>query len=122
MCAEGGADSERIHTRVESTVMVFSGELRTIHDLLYRPQQLPDEAVLETILASLAAAMRELSDLLECMPRGRPQSSTMDANLEAISRLASEICGECVPRTYAPALQRWMDRIQALARSIPAGA
>src|SRR5207248_2086003 len=47
--------------RVESIAIVFVGELHAVHDLLYRPQQAPDEAVLEMILASLAAVFRELA-------------------------------------------------------------
>jgi hypothetical protein len=40
------------------------------------------------------------------------------ASLEAMSRLAGEICGDCVPRQYAPALRTWMDQIQQAAREI----
>jgi hypothetical protein len=29
--------------------------------------------------------------------------------------LQAQICGHCVPVTYAPALTVWMDRIQTLA-------
>jgi hypothetical protein len=36
----------------------------------------------------------------------------------AMSRLAREICGDCVPRQFAPALRSWMDQIQRLARQI----
>ena len=35
-----------------------------------------------------------------------------------IRRLASEICGECVPKQYAPELTVWMDRIQDLSRRL----
>jgi len=43
MFAEGRAPVERINARLESTALVFSAELRTIHYLLYRPQQAPEE-------------------------------------------------------------------------------
>ena len=33
---------------------------------------------------------------------------------------AGEICGECVPREYAPELKIWMNRIQADARDLTA--
>jgi hypothetical protein len=38
--------------------MVFVGELHAVHDLLYRPQDTPEEAVLEAILAGLASVFR----------------------------------------------------------------
>src|SRR5437588_11621844 len=38
--------------RIDSIAIVFAGELHAVHDLLYRPQQTPDEPVLEMILAS----------------------------------------------------------------------
>lgn len=118
MSAEAGARRERILSRVESATAVFAGELQTIHDLLYRPQQTPDEQVLESILASLCAALRELSDLLAFLadaPKGSPR---LQGTLRSMAALANEICGECVPRAYAPALKAWMDRIQALARQL----
>lgn len=118
MCDEEGAQPERILTRVESAATVFVGELQAIHDLLYRPQQTPDEQVLEAILASLAAGLRELNELLGCMPGTHPRSATLSTNLRSTAALANEICGECVPRAYAPALTDWMDRIQELARQI----
>jgi len=105
--------------RVESIVIVFVGELHAVHDLLYRPQQAPDEAVLEMILASLAAVFRELSELLRCVDIGRrDRSATLRASLSAMARLANEICGECVPREYAPSLRTWMDQIQRIAADV----
>lgn len=118
MGAEPGARRERILSRVESTAAVFAGELRTIHDLLYRPQQTPDEQVLESILASLCAALRELNDLLASLAEAPKGSPRLQGTLRSMAALANEICGECVPRAYAPALKAWMDRIQALARQI----
>lgn len=118
MCAVPGARPERILTRVESVAAIFSGELRTIHDLLYRPQQIPEEQVLESILANLAAVFRELNDLLICLSDDHRRSTTLQSSLRGMTTLANEICGECVPRTYAPALKEWMDRIQELAGKI----
>jgi hypothetical protein len=40
------------------------------------------------------------------------------ANVRVLAALANEICGECVPREYAPHLKVWMDRIQAHARDL----
>src|SRR5205809_295861 len=98
--------------------MVFAGELRAIHDLLYRPQRAPAEPVLEAILAALAGAFRELTELLACLPTTFVRSTTLDGSLRVMARLADEICGECVPHAYAPALTMWMDRVQEAARRI----
>jgi hypothetical protein len=116
-CAAENATARSL-ARVESTVLVFAGELRTIHDLLYRPQSSPDEEVLEAILANLSAAFGELAELVTCVPDARSRSAVLDANLRAIARLGSDICGECVPREHAPALKLWMDRIQVLSRGL----
>jgi hypothetical protein len=105
--------------RVESIAMVFVGELRAVHDLLYRPQQAPDEPVLEAILASLAAVFQEFKELLRCVEWQRAaQPQALRANLTTMSRLAGEICGDCVPHQFAPALRTWMDQIQRVAREI----
>ena len=105
--------------RVESAAMVFVGELHAVHDLLYRPQETPDEAVLEAILAGLASVFREFTELLLCVhaPHAdRPPA--LNSSIAAMTRLAREICGECVPRQFAPELKTWMDQIQLLARDI----
>src|SRR5206468_2156978 len=59
--------------RLESIAMIFVGELHAVHDLLYRPQQTPDEAVLEAILASLASVFREFNELLRCVHAERAE-------------------------------------------------
>jgi len=118
MCDDGTARPERVSVRLESAAMVFAGELRAIHDLLYRPQRAPAEPVLEAILAALAGAFRELTELLACLPTTFVRSSTLDGSLHVMARLADEICGECVPHAYAPALTMWMDRVQEAARRI----
>lgn len=118
MCADGTARPERVGPRLESAALVFASELRAIHDLLYRPQWAPPEQVLGAILAGLAASMRELSELLTCLPPGLHRSSTLQSALATLARLADEICGHCVPHAYAPALTVWMDRIQELARRL----
>lgn len=114
-CADPDTPPERIHTRLESTTAVFAGELQTVHDLLYRPQQAPAEEELEVILASLAANLRELTDCLACLDPAHPRSAMLTSSLRQVATRAAEICGECVPREYAPHLRAWMDRIQALA-------
>jgi hypothetical protein len=102
--------------RVESAAMVFVGELHAVHDLLYRPDNAPEESVLEVILAGLTSVFREFNDLLICVQpqRGR-RTPALDASIATMARLAREICGDCVPREFAPALRTWMDQIQRLA-------
>ncbi len=118
MCDDGTCRPERISARLESAALVFAGELRAIHALLHRPQQAPEEAVLGAILASLAASLHELCELLGYLPAGFSRSPTLEATLKTLARLADEICGECVPQVYTPALTVWMDRIQEIARKI----
>ena len=105
--------------RVESAAMVFVGELHAVHDLLYRPQRTPDEAVFEGLLAGLASVFREFIELLTCV-RGQRGERTpaLEGSVATMARLAREICGECVPRAFAPALRTWMDRIQRMAGDV----
>src|SRR6266550_3387445 len=116
--AEQGVLPGQVLRRLESTVRVFRGEMQTIHDLLYRTQVLPDEEALESLLANLAICLQSVIDLQSSQLNGQQRSVPLDAGLHAISNLANEICGECVPRTYAPAMKQWMDQIQELARKI----
>jgi Ion channel len=118
MQMEQGVLPEQILRRLESTVRVFRGELQTIHDLLYRTQISPDEEALESLLANLAICLQGVIDLQSAQPNGQQPSVALKSGLRAIGNLANEICGECVPRTYAPALKQWMDQIRELARKI----
>jgi Ion channel len=103
--------------RLESTVRVFGGELQTVHDLLYRASLLPEEQPLESLLANLTVCLHELADLL-ARSNGQKRTPSFDSSVRSVAALAQEICGECVPRTYAPDLKQWMDQIQELARKI----
>ena len=105
--------------RVESAAMVFVGELHAVHDLLYRPQDTPEEAVLEAILAGLASVFREFNELLACVQAQRAERPpALAASVRTMSRLAREICGDCVPREFAPVLRTWMDQIQRMAGEV----
>jgi hypothetical protein len=119
-CGAERLDSDAVVTRFESAAAVFAGELRAVHDLLYRPQAALEEDVLESILAHLDGGLREFATLLACLPPGRRASPALGTNTRAIAGLANEICGECVPREYAPSLKAWMDRIQDRARALAA--
>jgi hypothetical protein len=105
-------------SRVESLAMVFVGELHAVHDLLYRPQQTPDEADLEAILAGLASTFREFNELVSCVLAQQVAPQALRVHVTTMARLAREICGECVPRQFAPALRTWMDQIQRLSGDI----
>jgi len=115
---EHSALSDQVLRRLESSVRVFCGELQTIHDLLYRAQVLPEEEALESLLANLAVSLQALTDLLNAEPTQLKKSTALRSGLRSVSNLAKEICGECVPRSYAPAMKEWMDQIQELARKI----
>jgi hypothetical protein len=117
-CQDGREPSESVRTRIESAAAVFSGEMRAIHDLLYRPQMAPGEDVLESILAHLDGGLREFSALLACLSPERRASAALATNVRSMAGLAEEICGECVPREYAPQLKVWMDRVQSRATGL----
>ena len=104
--------------RLESTVRVFRGELQTIHDLLYKSHVEPDEETLESLLANLAICLQTLGELNVSRPTANGQSAALDTGLKSIGNLAREICGECVPHAYAPALKESMDQVQELARRL----
>ncbi len=114
-CNSRDAVEEQIRARADSASGICLAELRTIHDLLYRPQVVPEEAELEGILASLSIVLGELRDLLRCLSSRSPY---LTRNLQAIAALANEICADCVPRRSAPNLREWMDAIQSVAREL----
>jgi rhodanese-related sulfurtransferase len=105
-------------TRLESATMVFSSELRTVYDLLYRSPQQPESTVVEGLLANLAMSLDELEALFERIPDARRRSALLDHTVGAICSTAAEICTECVPPEYEVDLEVWMNRIQDLARSL----
>jgi hypothetical protein len=116
--SETSAPLNRITTRLESAVILFSGELRTTRDLLYQPRLVVEEVVLAAILATLASAMSVLAELLAMLPPEFSRSQPLTITLSRLTALAEEICGECVPHTYTPRLVFWMDQIQATAQRI----
>ncbi len=118
LCDNPDARLDRMGSRYESAVLIFAGELRAIHHLLYQPRNAAPEPILAAILASLSSALSTLVELIACTPRGFVRSPALNAALKAISDLADEICAECVPLVYGPALRDWMDRIQLTARRI----
>jgi hypothetical protein len=115
LCSAPGADPRQVRARLDSASGMCLAQLRTIHDLLYQPQSLPEEALLEGILASLAIVLEELRALLRCLDE---RTDYLSRNLGGVARLADEICGECVPRRYAANLREWMNVIQHVAREL----
>jgi hypothetical protein len=118
MCEGSQVPLQRIGTRLDSIVLIFFGELRATHDLLYQPRLVIEEGVLAAILANLASALTVLSELLASLPSGFARSETLKIGLGNLVRLAGDICGQCVPHSYTPRLIFWMDRIQATARRL----
>ena len=116
--SEQGTLPHQVLRRLESTVRVFRGELQTIHDLLYRSNIEPDEETLESILANLLICLHSVVELSESYPEKNGASADLDLALRAIGNLAREICGECVPRVYAPTLKGAMDQIQMFAERL----
>ncbi len=118
LCSSGEAPQAHLSFRVSGATLVFAGELRTVHALLYRPDDEPDEEVLESILAALSGSLGALGDLLDCAEGKVERPASLDAGLARIAARSREICGECVPREHAPHLKSWMDEIQARARRV----
>ena len=118
MCSTGMIKKDRLGARLESAVLVFSGELRAIHDLLYQPRNLPPEPILAAILASLFSSLQSLCAVLECLPGGFQRPYALARSLLTIAGLADEICADCVPQVYTPNLKQWMDRIHDLAARV----
>lgn len=113
---EQGVLPDLVIRRLESTVRVFRGELQAVHDLLYRSQIMPDEETLHSLLANLVICLQGLIEINGSLPSGRPPA--LNAELRSVSNLANQICGECVPREYAPELKESMDQIRELARKV----
>ncbi len=117
-CADGSGQPRRCGPRLESTVLIFVGELRVIHHLLYEPEQTLDESVLSALLANLSSALNMMGEVMQELPRNFPRSSALNDALRTVSVLAQDICAECVPQVYADGLKILMDRIQQSARTI----
>ena len=115
LCRAPEVPDEQLLARIDSASGICLAELRTIHDLLYRPQSAPEEAMLEGILASLSIVLREMRDLSRCL---LVRSPYLTRNLKEVAALANEICADCVPRRYAPNLLEWMSTIQSVARDL----
>jgi ion channel len=108
----------RIQARLGSVAILFQGELRTTHDLLYQPRLVVEEGVLSAILASVSSALDVMAELLAKLPPEFVRTPGFEIPLRNIARIAREICGECVPHTYTPRLVFWMDRIHETADRI----
>jgi hypothetical protein len=116
--AEHGSLPGQVLRRLDSTVGVFRGELQTIHDLLYKSRVEPDEEALESLLANLVICLQSLLEINSSIVTANGQSASLAGGLKSVSGLANEICGDCVPHSYAPAVKESMDQIQELARKI----
>jgi hypothetical protein len=118
LCEARSLPMQRLGIQLDSVVLVFLSELRTTHDLLYQPRLMVEEGVLASILANLASALEVLAELLTCLPSEFARSQPFEISLQNLTRLAADICGNCVPHAYTPRLVFWMDRIQNTSRRI----
>ena len=111
---------ERDHglERLEGITMIFASELRAVHDLLFRPQHMPDVQVLESLLARVSNCLGELANKLERLPKGISCSGPLRANLNVATTTAVEICGDCTPSAHAPRVKTAMDRVQEQGRRL----
>jgi hypothetical protein len=91
------------------------GELRAVHDLLYRCRVMPEEETMASLPANLIICLQSLADIDNSLPS---RSAILNGGLRSIANLANDICVECVPRAYAPELTASMDRIQYLAHKV----
>ena len=76
------------------------------------------EEALESLLANLVICLQSLLEINSLIVTANGQSASLAGGLKSVSGLANEICGDCVPHSYAPALKESMDQIQELARKI----
>jgi hypothetical protein len=113
---DAGATS--IATRLDGAVRIFLGDLRTIDDLLCRPRLTVEKGVLASILANLSSAFDVLSEPLSCPSPAFACWQHLQLALDCLTRLADEICGNCVQHAYTPRLIFWMDRVQNSSRRI----
>lgn len=118
ICETPTMPMHRVSARLDSSTLLFAGELRTTHDLLYQPRLMVEEGTLASILANLASALDILAELLTCLPADFQRSQSLLIALQNVTSLAEDICGDCVPHAYTPRLTFWMNRIQATARRI----
>lgn len=117
-CGGNALDPTRFRSRWDSLTLVLIGELRIVHELLYKTEQHVDEPVLETLLLNLAACLNEMREILRCNRLAADNLEAPRQNLKTLAMLSEEVCGECVPRQYAPELKATMDQIQSIGREL----
>ena len=77
-----------------------------------------NEEALESLLANLVICLQSLLEINSSIVTANGPSASLAGGLKSVTGLANEICGDCVPHSYAPALKESMDQIQELARKI----
>jgi len=89
LCQTRSTPLQQIGTRLDSAALLFLGELRTTHDLLYQPRLMVEEGVLGSILANLSSALEVLAELLTCLPAEFTRSQPLEISLQNLTRLAA---------------------------------
>jgi hypothetical protein len=76
------------------------------------------EEALESLLANLVICLQSLLEINSLIVTANGQAASLAGGLKSVSGLANEICGDCVPHSYAPALkERWIRSKSWRARS-----
>lgn len=115
-CEVQGVDRRGVVRRMRSAVVLLVGELRSVHALLYRPQEDPSEEALLGILAGISTALESLIQLRQSFKED--PAPDLEQPLTRLRSVAEEICGDCVPREYAGPLREWMDRVRETAQRL----
>jgi hypothetical protein len=108
--------------KTELRETVAHGETISREEILARLEDralvILNEEALESLLANLVICLQSLLEINSLIVTANGQSASLAGGLKSVSGLANEICGDCVPHSYAPALKESMDQIQELARKI----
>ena len=121
LCNQSDVDPARVRARVESALLVFATETRSIHDLLHHPPLAPTEDIFEGVLAGLSAALDTVHLIQECPTVQAERGGMLQASIDRAAGLAVDICSDCIPGGFAEGLRPWLDRVQANARRLQLG-
>lgn len=116
----GRTPPAKLRARAESATLVLAGELRSVRGLLDHPGMPPEPALLAGLLATMAANLDGLRDLLDALGDEAAPSPILRAQVQDAARLAEQICGDCVPFEVGPAIRPWMDRVRERGRCLVA--
>lgn len=111
-CASDTVPVENAHLRFTSAVMLLSGHLSVIRDLLHQRHQATEESALEAVLVTVQATLQSYLNARGAM---KPEPN---ATSRYLATIVDEICAECVPHQYSEVIRQHMDRAHRLAEKI----